>query len=302
VPHVRISAQIAEANYVRMKLPGKRPRASDREHDAAGVPTSSPLGAGTPVPFDKPGRPRVAFRNYHRWLRLSRLAVGSFIFMSVIALLWLVPWLPYGLDTSAYTPQMGFTVYLLGSCASLGVIALVMQERSRRNRESLMVWSTVYDEVTGLHNRTYFFDRLALECERARRSGEVFSVIIIQIRAGNARSRTERKSAPLSNNAQRKIAEVIDGQTHPTDMVSLLSSSELAVLANRIDRDSRHALQERLGDAVAQKIPELLSTPTIVDVKTGAATYGVDGTEPSALVQAARTSAALGVRSRLKAV
>jgi diguanylate cyclase (GGDEF)-like protein len=253
------------------------------------------------TPTDRPGRPTSMFRNYHRWLRASRLAVGSFIFMAAIALLWLIPWMPAGLDTGAYTPQIGFTVYLLASVALLGLVALAVQERTRRNRESLIVWSTVYDEVTGLHNRTYFYDRLALECERARRSGEVFSVIILQIRAGNARSKTEKKTAPLTNAAQRKIAEVIDAQTHPADMVSLLSSSELAVLAYRVDRDTRYPLQQRLGSAVSQKMPELLSSPMMVDVKTGAATYGVDGTEPSNLVQAARTSAALGMRTRLKA-
>jgi diguanylate cyclase (GGDEF)-like protein len=181
------------------------------------------------------------------------------------------------------------------------MIALIVQDRTRRTRESLMVWSTVYDEVTGLHNRTYLFDRLALECERAKRSGELFSVIVLQLRADDARAKTARKAALLSNSSLRKIAEVIDSQTHPSDMVALLSSSELAVLANRIDRESRQRLQERLRNAVAAKIPELIATTTLVDVKTGVATYGVDGTEPSALVQAARTSAALGVRSHLKA-
>ena len=269
------------------------------------MPAPLTADAGSAVPVDKPNRQRAAFSNYYRWLRVSRLAVGSFIFMSAIALLWLIPWTPAGLDPTELTPQVGFTVYLLASCAVLGMIALIVQDRTRRTRESLMVWSTVYDEVTGLHNRTYLFDRLALECERAKRSGELFSVIVLQLRADNARAKTARKTARksdlLSNSSLRKIADVIDSQTHPTDMVALLSSSELAVLANRIDRESRQRLQERLRNAVAAKIPELIATSTLVDVKTGVATYGVDGVEPSVLVQAARTSAALGVRSHLKA-
>jgi diguanylate cyclase (GGDEF)-like protein len=251
---------------------------------------------------ERQGRPSAVYRTYHRWVRISRLAIGAFVCMSVLAFLWLLPWLPHGLDTKDYSPQVGFTVYLLLSVAVLGIISLAVQERTRRNRESLMVWSTVYDETTGLHNRTYLFDRLALECERARRSGEVFSVIVLQIRAGKQRSKKKDKSGPLSSAALRKMAEIIDGHTHPTDMVALLSNTELAVLANRVDRESRHRLQERLGDAVAQQMPELISTPTIVDVKAGSATYGSDGTEPSTLVQAARTSASLGsARPRAKA-
>ncbi len=226
--------------------------------------------------------------------------MGAFVFMSAITLLWLVPWIPSGLDTKDYTAQVGFTVYLLLAVAVLGIISLFVQERTRRNRESLMVWSSVYDETTGLHNRTYLFDRLALECERAQRGGAVFSVIVLQIRGGNTRTRPDHKTEPLSSGALREIAEVIDSMTHPTDMVAMLSNSELVVVAIRIDRETRHALQARLSEAVSIKIPELLSSDAAYDVKTGSATYGVDGSEPSALVQAARTSAALGVRSRLK--
>jgi diguanylate cyclase (GGDEF)-like protein len=227
--------------------------------------------------------------------------MGAFIFTAAIALLWLVPWIPAGLDTKDYTAQVGFTVYLLLAVAVFGILSLFVQERTRRNRESLMVWSSVYDETTGLHNRTYLFDRLALECERARRGGSVFSVIVLQIRGGNTRTRPDQKPDPLSSGGLRKIAEIIDSMTHPTDMVSMLSNSELVVLAIQIDRETRHSLQERLGEAVSLKLPELLSSDAVFDVKTGSATYGVDGNEPSALVQAARTSAAFGVRARPKA-
>lgn len=259
------------------------------------------IGTGTPLPPDKPGRPRAVYSTYHKWVRFSRLAIGAFVFSSAIAFLWLVPWIPSGLDTKDNASQAGFTAYLLLSVAVLGIISLLVQERTRRNRESLMVWSSVYDETTGLHNRTYLFDRLALECERARRGGDAFTVIVLQIRGGNASPKGNRKSAPLPSGALRKIAEVTDSMTHPTDMVALLSQSELAVLANGAGRDSRRRLQERLGEAVARELPELLSADALVDVKTGSATYGVDGTEPATLIQAARTSAALGVRTRPKA-
>ena len=118
---------------------------------------------------------------------------------------------------------------------------------------------------------------------------------------GLQRTRTDHKTDPLSSGALRKIAEIIDSMTHPTDMVSMLSNSELVVLAIQIDRETRRSFQDRLGKAVSSKIPELLSSDTVFDVKTGSATYGVDGNEPSALVQAARTSAAFGVRARPRA-
>lgn len=267
-------------------------------------PESEPIGPSSPAQPLSPerlNRVRAAHRNYYRWLRLSRLTLGAFMLMGAVVLLWLVPWLPSGLDTNDYTPEMAFTVYLLGGAAVLGLLALGFQERARRDRESLLVWAMVYDEVTGLHNRTYLYDRLAMECERAKRSGQVFSVIVLQIRLGGARAKSGRRRPELSNAALRKLAQLLDGLTHPTDMVALLSGSELAVLAIRVDRDARHQLQQRLRQALAEELPELLDRRALLDVKAGSATYGVDGMEPGPLVQTARTAATLGVRPRAKA-
>src|SRR3990172_13214301 len=126
----------------------------------------------TPLPPETlpPERLRAAStvtRSYYRWLHLRRLAFAAFVILGIFLLLWLVPWLPSGLDTDDYTPEMAFTVYLLAGVALMALLALGFQELARRNRERLMLWSTVYDEGTGPHNRTYLYDRLSLECERA---------------------------------------------------------------------------------------------------------------------------------------
>jgi diguanylate cyclase (GGDEF)-like protein len=237
-------------------------------------------------------------RSYYRWLRLRRLAFAAFMILGFFLVLWLVPWLPGGLDTADYTPELAFTVYLLGGVALTALLVLGFQELARRNRERLTLWSTVYDEATGLHNRTYLYDRLSLECERAKRTGGVFSIIVLQLRIGSPTS----VSAPtLSRQALRQVAEVINSLTHPTDLVAMLTGSELAVLAIGVDRESRRALQERLREAVAAELPRLLDAKAAVDVKGGVATYGVDGNDAGTLVQAARTSAVLGVPQRAQA-
>jgi diguanylate cyclase (GGDEF)-like protein len=272
----------ADAQYVKREQTSAEPEAP-----------SATIAAGP--------RARIQFKNYYRWLKLSRLVLLAFLAMSGVAMIWLVPWFPRGLDADDYTPEMAFTVYILGSATVLGVVALFLQERARRDRESLLVWSSVYDEATGLRNRSYLYDRIALECERSQRSSEPFSVIALQIRSGTERQRKDRKAASLPTTALREISRVINDLTHPTDMVAYLGSSELAVLAVRVNREARHALQERLRDAVAKALPQILSTGPLVDVKAGAATYGADGTDPSALVMAARTAASLARPQRAKA-
>ncbi len=243
-------------------------------------------------------RARGVYQTYHRWLRLSRLALAAFIFMAAVFLIWAVPWLPGGLDTDDYTPELALTVYLLAGAAITGMLALGLRELARRNREGLMVWATVYDEATGLHNRTYLYDRLSLECERAERRGSVFSVIVLQLRMGS--------SAPgppptLSNASLQRVAELLNRLLRPTDLVGLLSGRELAILAIGMDQEKRQPLMIRLRDAVAEALPQSLDKPAITDVKSGAASYGVDGKDPGALIQAARTAAILTLPNRARA-
>lgn len=247
---------------------------------------------------ERPSRATFTYRRYTRWSRLSRLSMIAFLVTGGVLLVWLIPWFPSGLDASDYTPQFAFTVYLLAGVTGVGLLALVLRELARRDREALMVLGTVYDEATGLHNRSYLNDRLALEASRAERLSYVFSLIVFQVRLG----KTGPGSSPtLPKIALQKVAETIERLTHTTDLVALLSDSELAVLAIGVDRQQRKALQERLRHAIAEELPGYLSEPALTDVKAGVATYGVDGKDAATLVQAARTSASLAVPERARA-
>ncbi len=260
---------------------------------------AGPFRTPEPIPAERLKRGRNAHRRYFLWMRLLRLAFGAFVFLGIIVLLWLIPWLPGGLDTSGYTPRVAFTVYLLAGSAITALIVLSLQELARRDRQVLTAWASVYDEATGLHTRAYLYDRLALECDRAQGTPELFSVIVLQFHTRGAATK-DKNNQPLSNATREKIAELINSVTHSTDLVGLLSGSELAVLAVRVDRESRHRLQERLQSTVATALPDLAGQSARVEVRSGAATYGVDGTQPGGLIQAARTSASLGVRQRVK--
>jgi GGDEF domain-containing protein len=241
---------------------------------------------------------RKAQRRYHIWMRLSRLALASFIFLGIILALWLLPFSPTGISTSDYTPQMAFTAYLLGGVALVGIFVLFFQELARRNRQILSAWSSVYDEATGMHNRSYFYDRLGLECDRALQTAEPFSVIVLQFHAPSAQSK--KSKPPLTTKALEKVAQLINGVTHPSDLVGMLSGSELAVLAARVDRERRHLLQDSVQQVVSTALPDLVVEADSIDVRSGGATFGVDSTSAGGLIQAARTSAAFGKRQRMK--
>lgn len=240
-------------------------------------------------------RARNLHKRYFNLVRLSRLTMLGFVVLAGIFVLWAVPWLPSGLEADDYTPQLAFTVYLLGGLALAGLLALTLQELARRDRESLLVWTAVYDETTGLHTRQYLFDRLSLECERARRTDAVFTVIVIQL---HLRRTKDGDSVALPPKALQEVARLIDRLTNPSDMVARLSDSEVAVLAMAADRSSRDALSERLRRAIVGELPRLIDDSDRSLVRAGAVTFGNDGTDERSLIQAARTAAAFGLPAK----
>ena len=255
---------------------------------------SDPAGPANVQSPDRLRRAKEMHQSYFRWLRVSRLAMAAFFVMAVLFFLWTLPWLPSGLEANDYTREVALTLYLLGGVTLVGVSTMALRELTRRKRERLVAWSSVYDEATGLHNRAYLYDRLSLECDRAERGGIVFSVFVLQIR-GSA-------SKPiLSNAVLRRLAEMINSCMRSTDLVALLSGSELAVLAIGVGQEARAVLLGTLQTVVADELARHLDPATPVKVIGGTATYGVHGKEPAALVQAARTAASVGSIPRLRA-
>lgn len=250
------------------------------------------------IQTERPSRAKRAHEGYYRWLRLSRLAMAAFGALAVMFLFWAVPWAPAGLDAEDYTPELAFTVYLLGSIAISGLLSMTFKELARRSKESLMAWSAIYDIGTGLHNRTYMYDRLSLECTRAERGGAVFSVISLQILIANSEFETV---VSLSEAALRDIADTVDSLTHPADLVARLSGSELAVIAIGLDKANRSSVVERLRAAIVADLARVLGRPSASEVKAGVATFGIDGKGGAALVEAARTSAILARPHRARA-
>jgi len=252
-------------------------------------------GAARPQPAEPLHRARAAQRGYYRWRRLSRFALTAFVIIGGVTLVWLVPWLRIGLNTTDYTPQLAFTVYLLGGGAILAFLVLGSRELAQRDRERLLAWATVFDEATGLHNRTYFHDRLDLECARGPITREPFSVVVLQFRGLGA-----GKRATLSSSTLQQIADQISGLIRRHDLVALLTANELVVLAMSVASPERLELEVRLRRTVSASLPERLSGPANMVLRIGGATYGSDGMLPGALIQTARTAAGFGTVPHIK--
>ena len=126
-------------------------------------------------------------------------------------------------------------------------------------------WTTVYDDTTGLHNRRYFYHCLSLECERARRQGTAFSLIVMRFERGGAHGAGPRRGRLAADRGR------LDSGTRSEDIVALLGSNELAVVAMGVWCKMVPQVVERLQVALEGSLVDSGDRQTI---RLGAATYG----------------------------
>lgn len=194
---------------------------------------------------------------------------------------WAIPWFPGGLSQEDYTEQVTLTLILGGLCAILGLGTLILRQHLRRMRETLLAWTTVYDETTGLYNRRYFFDRLSLECERARRQGATFSLVLMRFEHG-----TGHGGGP-SAGALRRLGAVLTRTARSNDLVALLGGNELTVVAMGVSRKVAPQVVDRLKNALQGS---LVDSGDRLNLRLGVATYGARCRDPGMLLRSARRS------------
>lgn len=255
-------------------LPGKSERWSGASvaHGGAG-------GAPEPEPTSVESQQRMAVglhERYYALLRRGRLLGAAFWAATAYFVFWAVPWFPGGLSAADYTGRMALTLVFGGVCALLGLGSLIVRDNLRRSKEALLAWSTVYDDTTGLFNRRYFLDRLALECDRARRQRITFSLILLRLEDSAGRN-------GLGAEALRRLAFTLVRATRSDDLVALLGGNELAVIAREVPRRTALQVAARL-----KTVLEASSGDSGLKLHLGAATYSARTRHPGTLLRSAR--------------
>lgn len=235
--------------------------------------------ASTPDP--SPGAGSHIYRSYFRALKWSRLAMACFALLAALFVLWAIPWVPGGMSTEDYNEEVVLTFYLLGASIAAASVAVTFRILAAKRRAALMAWVAVYDEATGLYNRRYFMERVALECQRAALQDAAFSILLFAVvpsRAG------EEGSARVTAEAMRMAGDRLALETRPTDLVGMAGPAELVVFAEGATRQAAWRVAQRLGESVTRRIDPGL------EVLVGAAQFGSRLSDPDELLQAARAS------------
>jgi len=128
------------------------------------------------------------------------------------------------------------------------------------------------DTLTGVSNRRYFDQRLGEELQRAARSGEPLSCLLVDV---DHFKRVNDTHGHLTGDAVlRQVAALIRGQLRASDVLARYGGEEFAALLPRSGPRQAREVAERVRQAVAgSRFPAPEGGHFPVTVSIGAATY-----------------------------
>jgi diguanylate cyclase (GGDEF)-like protein/PAS domain S-box-containing protein len=167
----------------------------------------------------------------------------------------------------------------------VGSVLVAHDVTAARELSDKLARLALYDHLTGLPNRTLFADRLDRAIGLAKRTGDSFSILYIDL--DNFKEVNDRLGHQAGDLLLQIAADRLLHCVRDSDTVSRQGGDEfLALLINCSDVNA--------GILCAQKIVDTLSAPFLIDgdslslsATVGIAMYPLDATEARSLVRAA---------------
>lgn len=164
-------------------------------------------------------------------------------------------------------------------------------ERLRREidqRDELLQALSVIDDVTGLHNRRFFDQRLTHEILRFYRYQRPLSLMIFDI--DNFRSINEACGQAVGDATLKHIGELAKKTHRNVDLVARFAGEKFAVLMPDTDVDGACRAAERLREKIAANPTEVSGMTLQVTVSIGVAGTFQGEPEAKSLISAAEAA------------
>lgn len=147
----------------------------------------------------------------------------------------------------------------------------------------------ITDDLTGLHNRAYFHQRLDEEIERAKRYDHGLVVMIADI--DNFKGYNDAQGQAAGDKILRLAADSIRSQMRRSDIACRYSGDEFAAILMHADSTRAQIILGRIGKSMANKLKELNDPATSdLNLSAGLACYPDDATTADDLVRLADIS------------
>ncbi|MBW6462948.1 MAG: diguanylate cyclase [Bacillota bacterium] len=142
-------------------------------------------------------------------------------------------------------------------------------------REKLIQLATT-DELTGLSNRRHFINLATQEFDRAKRYGETFSILMIDIDYFKSINDTIGHSG--GDAILREFGLIMNSFFRSTDFAGRLGGEEFAIILPKLNIDSAHRVAEKFRKEIAKAILVYENNELSFTVSLGIAAYS-DGLE-----------------------
>ena len=150
------------------------------------------------------------------------------------------------LNGSSLTMGMTFTIVLSG--ALLGTLGFVLMTKERADRHSRQM--AMFDELTGLASRRSVLESLAQQAALARRSGQVLTVLMLDI--DNFKQVNDRYGHLAGDAALRHVAATLRARFRRQDLLGRFGGEEfLAILPATAAAEGGLVLAETVRAALA---------------------------------------------------
>ena len=177
----------------------------------------------------------------------------------------------YALGTIAVVDTQPRTFSDSQRAALRDLSTLVITALENRQRANLLGHLAMTDHLTGLANRTQFERTLNSEMGHARRTGEPFTVLYMDLDGFKRVNDTFGHAA--GDEVLHEVARRMEDQVRTEDLLARIGGDEFGVFMRQNVKDSPELLANRIVETVSAPITLSTGDKTSVGISIGIATY-----------------------------
>ncbi len=183
---------------------------------------------------------------------------------------------PYGLFS--WSAQISRLIMMMTASG----LSLALVSRSQK-----LLHMATSDHLTGLFNRGYVDDRLAIELGRARRYGKQLTIAVIDV--DRFKSLNDAHGHSAGDRVLRKIGSILRDSCRQSDTVGRYGGEEFVVILPETDIEAAQQKVELLRELLASTPIELATRREKVEVtiSAGLASFPIDGEDAAELLTSA---------------